>query len=401
MPNSRFESLIAVVSFLVLFSCVGGVAADRMDWHNLRALLESNAEALSPISIEWECESESPLSESRWNDFVKSWCPQYDVLSGEKTTLSFQGNKFYYLRHYHQARLENNPNQLIFVPGKQLNDLDDENSFNGEAVYAGRPRSASQTPLLRIRPVGEMKARHPDFPYMRALYFNFAGFKLPELAAEVGDIAHSLPSYLIEHGGALIGTSPRRFDGVDCTTVTIDHGKRRHDFYLDPAMNYAVRGRVETDEEGHKTQTVSARDFHEFRHSLWLPHQVKVASFAPADIGGTSRTFEEPFMSSTYTVRNISGAPISEERFTLSYTAPGTWVSDARLPGAYDDGNEGVQYVIPADERMLDEAIENAQSGSTFVPSKRTAWYAVIAVILGCAVAVGARRLLARRRTLP
>src|SRR5487761_1108804 len=192
-------------------------AAEQPEWDDLRARLRANADALSPISIEWERKSASPLDEVKWDAKVKSWCPQRQLLAPEQAALSFDGTRFYFRRYYHQARIEDIPGKVVFSAEKQLIDITDENAFDGESVYTGTgQKTKHHDSILMIDSPETMKMQQPDFPYMRPVYFYYAGFKLPGEAADVGDRPQSLAVHLLEHGGSLVGVSAERSEGVDC-----------------------------------------------------------------------------------------------------------------------------------------------------------------------------------------
>jgi hypothetical protein len=376
-------------------------AAAPQDWDSVRPLLEANAGALSPVTIEWDRQSKSPLDESTWDSRVNSWRPQWDMLAPEKVTLSLQGNRFYFLRRYHQARLDDNPDRVAVAPGKQLNDLTMENAFDGESVYTGSgPTTKFQTSGLTIDKPDVMRNRQPDYPYMTASYFNYAGLKLPEFAAEVGRAPQSLLVYLLDGGGALVGVVAERFEGAECAKATIDHDKRRYEFYLDPTLNYAVRGRAETDESGRRMRTVTNAEFQQFRPGLWLPMRVDVEFLCGMEFGKPEQTFDRPIYSSTYRGHDVSGSPIPNERFSLNYTAPGTIIADGRLPGAYEEGRERIQYMIPADARRLDEVVETAMGVTPSKPERRTAWYGTLAAAALAFAAVAGCLLILRKRRI-
>jgi hypothetical protein len=96
----------------------------------------------------------------------------------------------------------------------------------------------------------------------------------------------------------------------------------------------------------------------------------------------------------------VSGAPIPEERFSLNYTAPGTIIADGRLPGAYEEGRERIQYMIPADARRLDEVVETAMGVTPSKPERRTAWYGTLAAAALAFAAVAGCLLVLRKRRI-
>ena len=98
-------------------------------------------------------------------------------------------------------------------------------------------------------------------------------------------------------------------------------------FFLDPAMNYAVRQR----EEWYDPETLVSRsrcgDFEQLpNRQLWLPKTIEIDYRMYRTAPGV--VFAAPFLSNVIHVTELSGEPAPDSQYVLDYKEPGTYIMD-------------------------------------------------------------------------
>jgi hypothetical protein len=141
--------------------------------------------------------------------------------------------------------------------------------------------------------------------------------------------------------------------------------QRQYDFYLDPGRAYAVRRCETRDDAGHLVARADCTEHEPLEgRGIWMPRRGRVEYYTYSDLRDEATSlphvFESPLYSSTFRVTAFDLQPWPEDRFALNYTAPGTFVNDATLPGV--KGKDGVFYEIPAIPGQLDQVIEGARA---------------------------------------
>jgi hypothetical protein len=94
----------------------------------------------------------------------------------------------------------------------------------------------------------------------------------------------------------------------------------------------------------------------------------------------------------------LERAHVSPEKFTLHYDRPGSYISDARLPGAEHADHGRIDYVTPADPANLEEAIRAAQERSRYMPPRRALFLWIIAGSIALGLVAGTILLIQRHR---
>ena len=289
-----------------------------------------------------------------------------------------------------------------------------EFAFDGQILAGGRPHlltsSGGKTarPVLRKDLAANSEADGDSFgvAYFEAFGVHFPG-KVKELLKSKQLVSQVM--FLLEHGGRLKAVESAEIDGRPMTRVTIVNenpawpGSQRADpakieqelralktgkqteedikqqveavrrvkertarnlnrvFYLDPEFGYAVRRWEERTEDGRLRIQTNCTEHEKLpEHGIWLPRNCcrECYTFDADDPGGF---FKTPYLTHVMKVSEFSTKPVPDEQFTLNYTKPGTKVADATFPES-KQGEDSVNYIIPADAKDLDRVIEEART---------------------------------------
>lgn len=158
-------------------------------------------------------------------------------------------------------------------------------------------------------------------------------------------------------GGFTVRPATEEIDGAACVVI---EGPRADIFWLDPALNYGVRKREIFDPASKVLQERRQNlDFREVAPGVWLPMLCR------RDLCGPPRTPEpyrgKPLLRHKYTVKALVVNDVPDSLFQLK-APPGWMVADATVvPRTRSDGSDKyLGYRMPADERQLNEVVQEA-----------------------------------------
>lgn len=365
---------------------------------SVRDALEGNADALSPTTVQWELTYASPVPLTELVRRISYPFLDTALLAPKQVVFRWDRGKAY--SHYTERFIcidEDTGEPLRDKPLDRRNQemaTDLHNFFVGTGIE-NINMTQGVFPILRVEPLDRFRLRQPERGCFRPEYFFEAGFKLPCTGKEIGTPAISLPLYVLANGGRVDRVEAITLDGVACLmleltapmtllrgwtngcTVQVSNPQRRHVFYFDPALNYALRRREEWSASGDLVVQSDANDFAKLSDRIhWLPKQCVVKYYTHETC--PNQVFASPTILATYSVTELSAQYIPDTAFRLIYAIPGTFVADGRPTGAEALPNQMVEYRIPADPKRLDEVIESALAGRQLDPwprSSRTWWW--------------------------
>ena len=350
----------------------------------VRAALARNAAAIAPITIRWTSRARSMSEIDLLARSINADNERADRMMNDhrEYRLTFQDGKY---RASHQE-VPREPREVPSI---------NESAFDGEFTYGGRvaPPQDGQVQTMYLKtPLGNYSAKEAENLYLSTDPVEAMSIRLP---VRIGDLKAKPPVqseilYMLDHGGKLLGVGNVDLDGrkmvrvrivaddperamavsadVDevrqelagaTTRAEIDRvveelkqkrqlpPKRLFMFYLDPALNYAVRRREEfwepdiplarVDNEGY--EKLGERDVFVLRKSVFASYNRK-----PVPAGKTA----EPVQTRTIEVTQISGDPMPPETFALSYNEPGAHVY------INDEKGQQTSYIVQEDGTLLD-----------------------------------------------
>ncbi len=366
-PTSVLLKLSVSAVFLWLSVTVRPCAAADIP-AQIRQALESNARALSPITIAWERTRTSDLPRPKALSMLAG--ETSSVFLPQESRLMWDNGRFYADRVSQSVPLDIRPGgRITELKGSPPRRTRVETAFDGQKSYCGTKTDvAGSPPVLVIDPPTYMATRGKGDRFHNAEFLYHCGLHIPERAGEFAakEPAKSLPLYLIEHGASVVGVGSDQVDGVKCTTLDLRSAKADIQFLLDPAKGYAVRRRVEKT-MGELAVRADSSNFIEVPGSgLWMPKTVEVEwHIWPNSL---TKPVKEAVVRETFRVSELNSKPIPPTQFVLKYDEPGTTVADGSLEGEKD--SEGrVTYRVPADPSQLDEVIKSAAAGKNYRPT--------------------------------
>jgi hypothetical protein len=322
----------------------------------VRQALETNATKLSPLTVTWDRKRKSPETVERALNVIGLPKTAFEFFGDEKCRFMWSQGKFYTYFWRTQP----------FVTAESQVDLESpmvvveqEIACNGKKFFSGNPNTSGGKKLHdaiiivdSLQKLSKQRILTADFVYQ-------AGFRLPENADSVATA--SPVSLLLEElslGGQLQQVTTIEIGGASFTQVDVQMDGEKHLFVLDPKRNYALRRRTTYYKTGDISANVDCDDFVQLTDTpLWFPRRIKVEMYFP----GYSNT--KPLVLEEYVVSELHNNPIPDSQFVLEYKEPGTHVADGTLPGAETKESGRVSYVVPADPKDLDKAIELATYG--------------------------------------
>jgi hypothetical protein len=321
--------------------------------------LEANVRSLSPITVAWRRTRASDLPAERLLPMLKRQATELDFMAPIVSRFQWQGGKFRLLDTSHLPQLKKVGKKWEVDPSRPLAEMKQEISFDGQAAYNGQ--RASQPPMVRIDPIERFATDMGDVDLTRQHYLHEAGYVLPSKASEVRDKRppRSTLLDLIAGGAKVVRVGQEAIDGATSSTVEVQRGDQRVRFYLDPAMNYAVRRREERSKSGELTVVAHGSEFTKLpRSGLWLPRRIEVTWNRRPE----APTLVRPrLLIETYTVSELSDDPIPDSQFVLNYDEAGSFISDSRISGADKEEGGRITYQQPANPADLEEVIAAAK----------------------------------------
>ncbi|WP_157605182.1 RNA polymerase sigma factor [Schlesneria paludicola] len=452
---------------------VVAVAADGIP-ANIRAALEQNANAINPIGIRYTTEIRSRLSQRETLEKLQIAADRVSPILFAKRPYRtiVEGQKFY--SSGTEESLPPRSNRLIVAS--------EEGSFDGAVLYGGRKYKRLGDSMggdLRMYGWERQKKSHLSIPtHLRGPYFTgtptYSGLSFSRKAGQQSELtAESDILRLLRMKGkvqsvenvSLDGRSLvkielivenqtrdeaewidlRQLEGDDSEELATPDERRRTAeilrwqrklpatkrvvYFLDPALNYAVRRR----EDWYDPHTLLIRcDCSEFEklsdHPVWLPHrcvseihELQTRLFYQWDhsrLLAPKRTyqFDDSFLTEIVEVTELTTTPFPAEQFVLKYTEPGIYIEDHTLPAGDNRQFGGIGYrtgQTPAETALnLARATEQQTNGKraqrTRDESSQAAggrgwttwhWFVVanISVLFLVTVIAGVRRFVLRK----
>ncbi|MEX1228678.1 MAG: hypothetical protein WEB58_00465 [Planctomycetaceae bacterium] len=391
---------------------------------DVRSALQSNAEALSTVSIEYKVTKEGQRQPEGL--LQRSYVGPYEYWE------SARGEHFYQKTRYEHRDLSTGE----IVPETK------ETAFDGRVFYLGTRDSGSsrRLPLLvKYRASEEADSDSDKNQILSSPWLDAAGFHVPSSPAEWGQGA-GIESMLLHavRLGKLISVETGMRDGRDVLHVHVEmpdplieqvkdvdfehnrkllesgknspelieremavlrklkslEAKRTIQFILDPSRRYCVLERQELSAEGQVILTCSCDEFESFQDGrIWLPRRCIMYQQQHPAIFYTVHAADEdrPKLTVRTELVDIAFSVPDNVQFALNYDMPGTHILDRASPEARESDRGVVTYTVSADGKIHDE-MENNGLGST----ARTIIWVNIALLVMIAVIFAIRRVRSR-----
>ena len=313
-------------------------------------------------------------------------------MAPETVLFKWQGGKFYRYVVRNMPQLDSNGN---VVKNKPLLRFGQETSYDSKKYYNGNPAPAGISieadAVIRIDSIAQMAKENSSAEICNAEYLYLAGFRLPATPGQLmAKSPRSILLELLDADATIVSTTTEKVDESNMTVIVVKKDGQQHRFALDQTRGYALRQRTVSYESPKMSATINCQDFIQLRNSdLWLPKRVNVAQFYYEVVQN------KPLFTETMTATEINNDLIPESHFVLTYSKPGTHISDATVPGAELSKTGRISYIVPANPEELEAAIHAAINNVSPKPSlisKRVIW-ANVAIIFLLAVGFITRRL--------
>ncbi|CAN5617749.1 hypothetical protein BH09PLA1_BH09PLA1_29320 [soil metagenome] len=347
----------------------------------IRKSLVRNAEQIGPITLACTMQSSSTYTKEQAMEKLKldDYYASFNSGARHEYRMEWQAGK--YRSHFHAGEWRG-------MPEDHVKEQNLEGAFDGNTIYLGDVRPTPTDPNLV--PTGSIMFRIPltatpskDRPLEQRgwthgeYYFTQNALRLP---LSIGDLKtsrgpQSQVLFLLESGASLNSVEQveldgrkvvrlqlakadpdreeamkedvdRMFERLRRESVNTDEElhamvestrqqrnlpeQRQYIFYLDPELNYALRRseeRYENNADGILLKRVDCTDFQRLaERDLILPKKCVESEYTSIMMPG--EYFPEPTVTRTYAVTELELGVIPQERFTLSFTAPGCEIID-------------------------------------------------------------------------
>lgn len=384
-PGSRLCRLVVLILFAA-GACgrPAGVGAQTELPPEVRQALEGNARSFGPIALMLEKKRTAPE-------------PPTELTKGILGTVTgvLKPNTYEYLTQDGLCFAR----YSVWTPvGPSLKAKTQEVAWNGKSVYRGL---SLQPPALSIAPF-EKVATDPEFKtatwYNHDDYFRMIGILVPCRMIELPEGPRSEVLRLLEEDGRVTGTRVERVaGGEERFVVELFSGGKKHRFWLDPSRGHAVSRHEVSDASGTLVTVIENSDFVKLTNpELWLPRHCHAEWHMWPWV--QDKPSRETGMVVDIQATRLERARVGLDRFTLNYSQPGSYISDAGLPGAEKGTHGRVDYLVPPDPHNLEEAIRAGQERAGYVPPRRPLVVWIICGSLALGLAAGAIVLIQRRR---
>jgi hypothetical protein len=340
----------------------------------VQAALERNAAILNRISVSWEETRHSKLPlEELGKEIVSA---DLSILEPSQFRVVRDGEKSYGFCTF--------SNQV----GQRLEANRSETAYDGAQLYIGTTEDRSLTePVLYIVNLQEQSQRMRNAPIIETNYFEQAGYEVPRTAAHAKEPPRSKVLADIALGYHLSEEREADWNGVRCRRLSFElphdaaaialvWGEKtllrgptnwpRHEYYLDPARNYALIAWQQRGRQGELAATVENEDFIQLSDttgaSVWLPRSSRVAWHTWHTIPG--RCFAEPLLFTELVVHELHNSPVSARQFVLDYRTPGSTIGRAETIASDNQTSEETTYLVPAEQKDLDAVIQTVMQGA-------------------------------------
>lgn len=379
----------------------------------IRRALVRNAEQIGPITLAWTMQASSKYTKERaMNELnIDEYTASFNAGGNRESRLSWQEGK--YRSHTHT------PMNWPGIPPSIAGDHNIEGAFDGDTIYMGEVRPRPDNP--DIRPQGSVLFRIPlahvptqefnmDNPgWADTEFLDSIGLRMPvtigDLKVGRGPQSHIL--FLLEQGARLIGLDDVELEGqklvrLQLTTEDPDRASamkadidgmadrlrqisvetderiaaiveaarnrrqlpehRTYVFYLDPELNFAIRQSEQRYSNGTTKVLLGQTICQAFQRldgrDLYLPAVCVSSSFVSPMLPG--KYFSDPVSTMTYRVTDLLLKSTTDDRFSISYTAPGCEIIDildddgGRLKGPAEGYSPRRHVVIQEDGSVVD-----------------------------------------------
>lgn len=372
----------------------------------VRAGLEAGEKAVARVNVTWDERRTSPFA-----------LPDLQKKIRNTDTALLKPRTVRFTRDAKQAYYSCE----IGVAGKDFLDQT-ETSYDGSHLYIGSRSQdpARGDPVLIVSTIEAFRKDRGDWSVLTVDYLRHAGFQVPETAAKIDAPTRSVVLASLAEGYTLAAVTEAKIGEVACVVLdlkpppatpaakdkpkvpaAIRHARR---VFLDPAKGYAV---VRSEEHGPKGELAVVVENSEFAQVIdqagsaaWLPKRSRVAHHSATT---APRLYTaDPMYVVDYMVKSVTTAAPTPGVFALdnSYKRPGTAVSTGKIAGAEKRPDGRVDFIIPANPADLDEAVQAALEGRTFVPRSRGPVLRRVVVITTVALGVVAVGVVFYRRKL-
>jgi hypothetical protein len=348
-------SLMAASLWLIAGSLPRSAAAEIPE--PLRNALESNAKALSPITLSWERTRTSDFPRPKAQSMLRETSVLFEPT---KSRFLWDNGKFYSYGQSFSPQGKMGPKGPVIDPDAPLLKLEAEIAFDGEVRYCSS--TSGGPPIVVVDPLSNMVVHDRQIVFVDAGFLTQLGFRIPDRVPdyEAKQSAKSYPLYLIEKGARVVEVGREQIDGMDFTALVLRFEDRDIRFALDSAKGYAVRRRSEWPQPGTLAVQADCLEFTQLPGSaLWMPGRIEVQWHTWP--GVLARPVKEAVVRETFNITELSNKPIRPEQFVLKYDKAGSYVGDGTLAGTKDQFGR-VMYRVPADPNDLDEVIKAATS---------------------------------------
>lgn len=280
-------------------------------------------------------------------------------------------------------------------------------AFDGGVAELGGRSIAPGFTVMR-RSTNEFMRDSPDALLLGSDFWQAIGWKAPTSYRDMladSTLRSLLPQIIFkkEDNGAVrtLSNALSAVDGHECVQVEIREQTTRTTFSLDPHLHYAAREWRRFSAGGDLIDTAHSTDFKKYdaEGALWLPSSCRREFYQydrwPTKPSGVLFS-EEMTLEEFQLLDSLDDSQISLLRG--DYNRPGTMVSDSTHPKAKDLPGGVLSYVIPADPKDLDKAIEDGIAGKLFSESSSRRRVHLLLAINGVAVILLLVFLWRRRR---
>ena len=318
--------------------------------------LKDNGAALNPVTISWETKRSSRLPLDELLQLIKQ-PDEKAIFHPAYGTLTCQEGKFHCNHKYTQWATS------------RLLTLSYDKTFDGKLFYSADNTPVS--PLAVVLDLDHLKTYHPDWSIFSVDYLEAAGFMFHSLRGTIERPPESLVLYLIDQKGQVLNVREATVDSKQCLLVEVTTAAGRIAFFLDLAMQYAVRKMEKYNGNGDLTRTTVNSQFVELPSPhVWLPRRCRVSDYTWYGVPQTVP--KEPIVLTDIVVEEPSQKSWPPDRFVIDFK-PGTMVGDsrakaARMPGVIHDEETGLySYRIDPKPEDLARAAKLSKSRSRTV----------------------------------
>lgn len=332
--------------------------------------LQDNAAAVNHLTVSWKEVRSSRLGLDGLLEFI------------ERPDSKAFFHPIYREVVYQEGTLCYNTRYTQWIAGEFI-EVNSDCTFDGELLYVGD--NTDIIPSVAIHDREFLATHYPETFVYYADYIEAAGFKAYNQYRTIHRQVESDLLHLIGEGAQAKTRPDSVTNGVPCLMVETTMPDRHDVFWLDPAMQYAVRRHEKYNEQQALLQVTENDRFVELPSPrVWMPQASRVDDYTWPTV--PDRIEAEPIMSNDLVVNELSQKTWTPDRFVIDYTRPGTFVLDSRQEAAEKPGSalrDGMYaYRVEVTPEDLALAVAAAKSRRRLVVTQLGALAVIVAVIL-------------------